>query len=284
MNRFFVMVGCLALVGSVYAQLSGSVIVEPSAPLIHPETGIPLRGTPSWAVDLGYTFEQGCLVQLLRSTNGLAEPPSSDGSPASGQSVITERFIGQGVAPDPERRGCFSLVFSDPPSGDLLVRVFDAPNRLMASRIAQSELFTLPADGLVSVDMMWHATPLAADTDGDGLHDPGELELGTDPLRRDTDGDDLADGDELRAGTDPLDDTSLIELVGVRRDADEILVIWTGGTGRFYQVEATVDPLAGEPGYVARGSLVTATQSVMSRTVGTVPSSTSITYRVRLVD
>jgi Tol biopolymer transport system component len=42
------------------------------------------------------------------------------------------------------------------------------------------------------------------DTDGDGLTNNQELELGTDPNSPDTDSDLLLDGDEIRLGTDPL--------------------------------------------------------------------------------
>ncbi|MCB9762484.1 MAG: hypothetical protein H6739_21985 [Alphaproteobacteria bacterium] len=43
------------------------------------------------------------------------------------------------------------------------------------------------------------------DTDGDGLTDPEEEELGTDPANADTDGDTISDSDELDMGLDPLD-------------------------------------------------------------------------------
>ncbi len=43
------------------------------------------------------------------------------------------------------------------------------------------------------------------DTDGDGLDDARERELGTDPTDADTDGDGVSDGDEVTAGTDPLE-------------------------------------------------------------------------------
>jgi len=46
--------------------------------------------------------------------------------------------------------------------------------------------------------------PLNPDTDGDGLLDGDEVALGTDPLNPDTDGDGLLDGDEVALGTDPL--------------------------------------------------------------------------------
>jgi len=45
---------------------------------------------------------------------------------------------------------------------------------------------------------------LLRDTDGDGLTDGQEIELGTDPLNPDTDGDGLLDGDEVANGLNPL--------------------------------------------------------------------------------
>lgn len=46
------------------------------------------------------------------------------------------------------------------------------------------------------------------DSDGDGLKNGEEEELGTDPEVADTDGDGLDDGAEVEAGTDPLDEDS----------------------------------------------------------------------------
>lgn len=47
--------------------------------------------------------------------------------------------------------------------------------------------------------------PVSWDFDGDGLHDAGELILGTDRQLADTDGDGVGDGAEVRQGTSPLD-------------------------------------------------------------------------------
>lgn len=44
-----------------------------------------------------------------------------------------------------------------------------------------------------------------ADSDGDGLEDCDELELGTDPAAADSDGDGLSDAEELDCVSDPLD-------------------------------------------------------------------------------
>jgi type II secretory pathway pseudopilin PulG len=60
------------------------------------------------------------------------------------------------------------------------------------------------------------------DSDGDGLTDNQELEIGTDPFNPDTDGDGLSDGEEvLRRNTDPLNpDTDADALT----DGDEVLI------------------------------------------------------------
>jgi hypothetical protein len=52
--------------------------------------------------------------------------------------------------------------------------------------------------------------PEPVDTDGDGLTDDQEAELGTDPTSEDSDGDCTSDGDEVDAGTDPLDGTDAV--------------------------------------------------------------------------
>ncbi len=51
------------------------------------------------------------------------------------------------------------------------------------------------------------------DTDGDGLTDAREAELGTDPTLVDTDGDGISDGDEVFLGTDPLNPLGVLSVV-----------------------------------------------------------------------
>ncbi|SFW69449.1 hypothetical protein SAMN05660313_03478, partial [Cellulophaga fucicola] len=51
---------------------------------------------------------------------------------------------------------------------------------------------------------------ISVDTDGDGLTNNDEIDLGTDPNNPDTDGDGISDGQEVTDGTDPLDDCDSI--------------------------------------------------------------------------
>ena len=59
-------------------------------------------------------------------------------------------------------------------------------------------------DGLPDMQEIQLGTnPQNPDSDGDGVSDKQELDNGTDPLNPDTDGDGLSDGDEIRWGTNP---------------------------------------------------------------------------------
>lgn len=77
-------------------------------------------------------------------------------------------------------------------------------------------------DGLIDAREKELGTdPNAADTDGDGLVDGKEVDVtGTDPKAADTDGDGVSDGAEFDAGTNPRIDepfaTFLLSDVGQR--------------------------------------------------------------------
>jgi outer membrane protein OmpA-like peptidoglycan-associated protein len=104
------------------------------------------------------------------------------------------------------------------------------------------------------VDPDYLAVGGVSDTDGDGLGDDAEIELGTDPENPDTDGDDLTDGEEvLDYRTNPLDpDTDLDAL----KDGEEVKQYRTdprdrdtddGGVADGHEViEDKTDPLDGE--------------------------------------
>lgn len=64
-------------------------------------------------------------------------------------------------------------------------------------------------DGLTNAEEEELGTdPKDADSDGDGIDDPDEIDLGTDPTDADSDADGLEDGEEQDLGTDPLVDDS----------------------------------------------------------------------------
>jgi hypothetical protein len=66
-------------------------------------------------------------------------------------------------------------------------------------------------DGLLdALEMQIGSDPEDTDTDDDGLLDGEEVELGTSPIDRDSDADGYTDRDELHESTDPLDPSSVI--------------------------------------------------------------------------
>jgi hypothetical protein len=85
--------------------------------------------------------------------------------------------------------------------------------------VAQETIDT-DGDGLDDAQEVELGTdPDVADTDGDGLTDGGEVGAqsdgyGTDPTLFDTDGDGFGDGDEIASGSDPIDPTSTPDSVG----------------------------------------------------------------------
>lgn len=82
-----------------------------------------------------------------------------------------------------------------------------------AAAIAYAQSLAAPAaaapiagrHGLVAA----HQDYPVGDSDGDGLSDEEEADLGTDPNNPDTDGDGVTDGAEVDCGSDPLDPDSV---------------------------------------------------------------------------
>lgn len=79
----------------------------------------------------------------------------------------------------------------------------------------------------------------SVDSDGDGLIDWLEAQLGTDPYNPDTDGDGLSDGWELAHDTDPLDDSdgNPDEVINQREEARQRIIhywqLYYGATPEF---------------------------------------------------
>ena len=88
--------------------------------------------------------------------------------------------------------------------------------RLQGNRATQTAIANMTAAAVIGEE----------DTDGDGLTNRQEIELGTDPQNPDTDGDGLLDGDEVQRGTDPLnpdsDGDGLLDGDEVQRGTDPL--------------------------------------------------------------
>ncbi|MCA0982908.1 thrombospondin type 3 repeat-containing protein [Halobacillus yeomjeoni] len=63
---------------------------------------------------------------------------------------------------------------------------------------------SISSSDTLKVDGAKTELPAPVDSDGDGLSDSEEADLGTDPDKPDTDGDGYGDGEEVEANTDPL--------------------------------------------------------------------------------
>ena len=110
-------------------------------------------------------------------------------------------------------------------------------------------------DGLTDAEEMDLGTdPNDPDSDGDGLNDGYEIDIGTDPNDPDSDDDGIPDGTEIDIGTDPNDPNDMgcagdmASADTVARPADIIFLIDTSGSmgGEADAVEARInDDLAG---------------------------------------
>lgn len=98
-------------------------------------------------------------------------------------------------SPGPARLLLSHRLFA-PVAGAAMLAMIAMPSAVGASPDHQT-IQAMPAAGVVT------------DTDGDGLSDGLEADLGTDPTKADTDGDLSDDGDEYDYGSDPLDPSSL---------------------------------------------------------------------------
>ena len=79
---------------------------------------------------------------------------------------------------------------------------------------AALSVIVCPAGTVTGPRQFWRVAAFDVDTDGDGLNDWEEAQLGTDPNKPDTDGDGMPDGWEVAHGLNPLINDSAADLDG----------------------------------------------------------------------
>ncbi|MEZ4432250.1 MAG: hypothetical protein R3F65_07535, partial [bacterium] len=132
------------------------------------------------------------------------------------------------------------FVVEVPARSTVAVLTFAVQNANRADAQAQAtRLVDVPAGAVAGMSIAEQLAVqnfrLLDDTDGDGLADIEEVELGTDPEVADTDGDGLSDGFEVRYGFDPL------------TAGDELLDPDGDGLSNLQEQDAGTDPLAADP-------------------------------------
>lgn len=219
---------------------------------VRDEWGAPLAGTDPEADSLGLTVVAGDLVQVFSTADGVAYPPSADGTPDVRTVLVKTWAVGRGAAMDDPNPGRFGLVLTPRPAGGtrLFVRVFNAALVEDASFYADSQVFMVSAVSNEPFFAVFSAmAPLdTGDSDGDGLMNAWEQSMGTDTLVADSDGDGLTDAEEVLAGTDPRDGSSVLTAGALQPVSAGALVLqWPTVSGRTYFVEQWLD--GDEAGY-----------------------------------
>ena len=122
------------------------------------------------------------------------------------------------------------------------------------------------------------------DSDGDGVSDEVEEDIGTDPNNPDSDGDGQSDGAELNvAGTDPTNPRSVFKITGLRRvTGNAIELTWSSVPGKSYAVDAGTD-LTGWTEISSEIDAAMSPETTTSQTVDTpAADETRKQYRVRV--
>ena len=193
-------------------------IAGPAVPLSSTTTAAPTLDTPRvlTAIDLAYELSlcdgADCVstAVTLRVLDDMNEAPEA--VIASG-AVVWERSGGTldaSASRDPNGDRLTSWRWGQASGPRMTVTgtatgSFFAPSVLETSTVAVT-LVVVDDRGGVSLPATAQVIVMAyPDSDGDGLDDPQEGDLGTDPMLADTDGDGLDDGVEFANGIDPLD-------------------------------------------------------------------------------
>ena len=203
---------------------TGSGVV--AAPVVVDGSGQPVANPPEVVLTFSTVATDGQVSVVLLPEGGASTPALPFGFALAGATVVydistTSSFSGpvQVCLPYNDAGAVESALrlrhqradgswedLTDPGSPDTTNNVICGTTASFSSFATAVEADS-DGDGLLDrLEQQLGTNPLNADTDGDGLSDGTEvLVIGTDPLRADTDGDGLSDGVEVNTlGTNPL--------------------------------------------------------------------------------
>ncbi len=228
------------------------------------------------------------LVQILWASNSIADPPDYDGVPTANNSPVENGMTSMGslTAPDLSNPGYFGVSIADPrpSSGQLFVRVFNAPTLDEASFYADSEILVINQNQVLIAKISATTNAIdPRDPDGDGLNNSWEKSMKSDNARWDTDGDGVSDGDEFWAKTGILDEQSKFIVANLSAGPGNSAVLtWDSVPGVKYQVQYTTDDLDADPQYTDIGETITASAETTQLVVANGLNDARGHYRVRL--
>jgi hypothetical protein len=132
-------------------------------------------------------------------------------------------------------------------SGDLVIKLVaqESANAVVTvDTIQMTRDDDIDGDGLLAAEEVAAGTdPRLADTDGDGIDDPTELNTTlTNPTLADSDGDGSNDGSEMGAGTNPLDGSSRFAVKSSVKAAEDFTISWSSVAGRTYRIIRSTEP------------------------------------------
>jgi hypothetical protein len=170
-------------------------------------------------------------------------------------------------------------------SGDLVIKLVaqETANAVVTVDTIQiTRDDDIDGDGLLAAAEVAAGTdPRLADSDGDGIDDPTELNTTvTNPVLADSDGDGSYDGSEMGAGTNPLDGSSRFAVKSSVKSAADFTISWSSVAGKTCRIIRSTEPSFGTYDVVVAGILAAPPQQSYTDTGGAIGN--RMFYRVEL--